>query len=239
MIALVWNDLPATQVQAAAAEVVRHAENPEGEATAKAWLRATLTAATNLDPAESGPASFAALAAALRAVRDDALLTEAGELLQENAPALALVALVAQERGLTDLADRLMVRSLLKTALLAWPTALAYQRAWKAHFHEQLVSMLSATWKKLKSRALAKQAVEAAQGAAGLESETVAKELEALLAPADLWPQSTRGQRSQRGRRRAASAGGASRSRSSRQRRSTKAEQSSSPAPTEESPASR
>lgn len=200
MITLVWNDVPATQLVMAAQEAQRLADAAAEKEETLHWARAAIKAAAAVDPVECDLAPFEALAAALTAVGDETLVKDAADALAEQPQALFTLAAAARKQKWEDLAKTTMVRCLVQTGAMAWPSEFPYQQQWKQQFEEQLVGTLLKVWKKRATRTIAKEAVALAGEAEGLDGKQVEENLKALLTPADLWTTPTGRGRQTRGR---------------------------------------
>ncbi len=203
MISLVWNDIPATQLVTAAKEVQRLAEaggdNGDNE-EAMGWAQAAIAAAAAVDPFECELAPFEAFAAALTALGDEKLVKDAAGALEKSPPALFALAAAARQAKWNETADGIMVRCLAQSVTAAWPGEFAYQQEWRQQYEEKLVSTLLKVWKKLASRAVAKETVSFATESEELDGKQVEESLKALLTPADLWPRPVQRRRSTRSR---------------------------------------
>ncbi len=200
--ALVWNDVPATQVVVAAQEAQRLAE-AEAEAdkdAAQGWARAAIAAAAALEPGECDLGPYQALAAALAALDDEQLAQDAAEALAKQPPALFALAAAARGKKWEELANTVMARCLAQTGVMAQPVDFHYQAEWRQQYETQLVETLGKVWKKRATRNLSKQAVALATESEELDAQQVEENLKALLTPADLWPRPVQRGRQSRGR---------------------------------------
>lgn len=200
MITLVWNDVPTTQLMAAAQRVQSVADKAENKEEAQEWARSAIAAATAVDPVDCNLAPFQSFAEALASLADEQLLKDAADALAKHPQALFALAAVARKQKWDDLANSVMARCLAQTGVMAWPQEFPYQQQWKQEFEEQLVATLLKVWKKRASRTVAKEAVSIATESDDLDAKQVEEGLKALLTPADLWPRPVQRRRSTRGK---------------------------------------
>jgi hypothetical protein len=200
MITLVWNDVAATQLEAAAQEVQRLVDGTADKEEVQTWARAGIAAAAAVDPMDCNLPPFESLANALASAGEEQLLKDAADALPKHPQALYALAAAARGKKWDDLANSIMVRCLVQTGIAAWPGELAYQQEWRQQYEEQLVDTLQKVWKKRASRNVAKQAMTLAAEAEDVDAKQAEENLKALLTPADLWTTPNRRGRPARGK---------------------------------------